>query len=135
MTIKYLPAYQGFTYLNLGAHDNSLAIDCCVENTLGLLNCLELYAGHHVECLSNKQRVAHYYSAMLDYTNKHENHKLADSFRLDVLEPLKPVCFGEICLSRPVGAVRHPIHLAGWKSCVVLRNSSTVQAQVRELTC
>ena len=93
MTIKYLPAYQGFTYLNLGAHDNSLAIDCCVENTLGLLNCLELYAGHHVECLSNKQRVAHYYSAMLDYTNKHENHKLADSFRLDGLGTAKTCLF------------------------------------------
>ena len=89
MTIKYLPAYKGFTYLNLGAHDNNLALDFSVENTLGLLNCLELYAGHHVECLSNKQRVAYYYSAMLDYTNKHENHKLADSFRLDGLGTAK----------------------------------------------
>ena len=93
MTIKYLPAYQGFTYLNLRANHNHLALDIAVDNTEGLLDSLELYAGHHVECLSNKQRIAHYYSAMLDYTNENPNHKLADSFRLDGLGTAKVCLF------------------------------------------
>jgi hypothetical protein len=54
MTIKFLPAYQGFTYLNLRDHKNNLALDVTVENTAGLLNCLELYAGQHVNCLNSK---------------------------------------------------------------------------------
>jgi hypothetical protein len=33
MTIKYLPAYQGFTYLNLRANHNHLALDITVDNT------------------------------------------------------------------------------------------------------
>ena len=89
MTIKFLPAYYGFTYLNLRDHKNNLALDVTVDNTVGLLDCLELYAGHHVECLNNKQRIAHYYSAMLDYTKAHPGHKLADSFRLDGLGTAK----------------------------------------------
>ena len=93
MTIKYLPAYQGFTYLNLNANHNHLAFDITVDNTAGLLDCLELYAGHHIECLSNKQRIAQYYSAMLDYTNENPNHKLADSFRLDGLGTAKACLF------------------------------------------
>ena len=40
MTIKYLPAYQGYTYLNLEARDNNLALDVTVNNTAGLLDCL-----------------------------------------------------------------------------------------------
>ena len=93
MTIKYLPAYQGFTYLNLKAQDNNLALDVTVNNTAGLLDCLELYAGKHVECLSNKQRIAHYYSAMYDYTTKNPENKLADSFRLDGLGTAKTCLF------------------------------------------
>ncbi|MBQ1384646.1 MAG: hypothetical protein IIY74_04550 [Firmicutes bacterium] len=34
--------------------DNNLALDVAVNNTAGLLDCLELYAGKHLECLSNK---------------------------------------------------------------------------------
>lgn len=83
MTIKYLPAYQGFTYLNLKDQDNNLALDVTINNTAGLLDCLELYAGKHIECLSNKQRIAHYYSAMYDYTTKNPEHKLAKSFNLE----------------------------------------------------
>ena len=93
MTIKYLPAYQGFTYLNLKDQDNKLALDVAVNNTAGLLDCLELYAGKHIECLSNKQRIAHYYSAMFDYTNKNPKHKLADSFKLDGLGTAKTCLF------------------------------------------
>ena len=93
MTIKYLPAYQGFTYLNLKDQDNKLALDVAVNNTAGLLDCLELYAGKHIECLSNKQRIAHYYSAMYDYTNKNPKHKLADSFKLDGLGTAKTCLF------------------------------------------
>ena len=93
MTIKYLPAYQGFTYLNLKAQDNNLALDVAVNNTAGLLDCLELYAGKHIECLNSKQRIAHYYSAMYDYTEKHPQHKLADSFRLDGLGTAKTCLF------------------------------------------
>lgn len=93
MTIKYLPAYQGFTYLNLKAQDNNLALDVAVNNTAGLLDCLELYAGKHIECLNSKQRIAHYYSAMYDYTEKHPQHKLADSFRLDGLGTAKACLF------------------------------------------
>ena len=93
MTIIYSPAYQGFTYLNLKAQDNNLALDVAVNNTAGLLDCLELYAGKHIECLSNKQRIAHYYSAMYDYTEKHPQHKLADSFRLDGLGTAKTCLF------------------------------------------
>ena len=93
MTIKYLPAYQGFTYLNLRANHNHLALDITVDNTTGLLDCLELYAGHHVESMGNKQRIAQYYSAMLDYTNENPNHKLADSFRLDGLGTAKACLF------------------------------------------
>ena len=51
MTIKYLPNYQGFTYFNLKVNHNHLALDITVDNTAGLLDCLELYAGHQVECL------------------------------------------------------------------------------------
>ena len=61
MTIKYSPSYQGFTYLNLKDQDNNLALDVVVNNTAGLLDCLELYAGKHIECLNSKQRIAHYY--------------------------------------------------------------------------
>ena len=93
MTIKYLPAYQGFTYLNLKDQDNNLALDVAVNNTAGLLDCLELYAGKHVECLNSKQRIAHYYSAMYDYTEKNPQHKLADSFRLDGLGTAKACLF------------------------------------------
>ena len=93
MTIKYLPAYQGFTYLNLKDQDNNLALDVIVNNTAGLLDCLELYAGKHIECLNSKQRIAHYYSAMYDYTEKHPRHKLADSFRLDGLGTAKTCLF------------------------------------------
>ena len=93
MTIKYLPAYQGYTYLNLKDQDNNLALDVTVNNTAGLLDCLELYAGKHIECLSNKQRIAHYYSAMYDYTTKNSEHKLADSFRLDGLGTAKTCLF------------------------------------------
>jgi len=89
MTIKYSPSYQGFTYLNLKDQDNNLALDVAVNNTAGLLDCLELYAGKHIECLNNKQRIAHYYSAMYDYTEKHPQHKLAESFRLDGLGTAK----------------------------------------------
>lgn len=89
MTIKYSPSYQGFTYLNLKDQDNNLALDVVVNNTAGLLDCLELYAGKHIECLNSKQRIAHYYSAMYDYTEKHPQHKLADSFRLDGLGTAK----------------------------------------------
>lgn len=93
MTIKYLPAYQGFTYLNLKDQDNNLALDVVVNNTTGLLDCLELYAGKHIECLSNKQRIAHYYSAMYDYTTKNPEHKLAKSFNLDGLGTAKTCLF------------------------------------------
>lgn len=93
MTIKYLPAYQGFTYLNLKAEDNNLALDVTVNNTAGLIDCLELYAGKHIECLNSKQRIAHYYSALYDYTEKHPQHKLADSFRLDGLGTAKTCLF------------------------------------------
>ena len=93
MTIKYLPAYQGFTYLNLKAQNNNLALDVTVNNTAGLLDCLELYAGKHIECLNSKQRIAHYYSAMYDYTIKHPQHKLANSFRLDGLGTAKACLF------------------------------------------
>ena len=93
MTIKYLPAYQGFTYLNLKDQENNLALDVAVNNTAGLLDCLELYAGKHIECLNSKQRIAHYYSAMYDYTEKHPQHKLADSFRLDGLGTAKTCLF------------------------------------------
>ena len=93
MTIKFLPAYQGFTYLNLRDHKNNLALEVTVENTAGLLNCLELYAGQHVNCLNSKQRIAHYYSAMLDYTKDHPGHKLADSFLLDGLGTAKTCLF------------------------------------------
>ena len=93
MTIKYLPAYQGFTYLNLKDQENNLALDVTVNNTAGLLDCLELYAGKHIECLSNKQRIAHYYSAMYDYTTRNPEHKLADSFRLDGLGTAKTCLF------------------------------------------
>lgn len=89
MTIKYSPSYQGFTYLNLKDQDNNLALDVAVNNTAGLLDCLELYAGKHVECLNSKQRIAHYYSAIYDYTEKHPQHKLAKSFRLDGLGTAK----------------------------------------------
>ena len=89
MTIKYSPSYQGFTYLNLKDQDNNLALDVVVNNTAGLLDCLELYAGKHIECLNSKQRIAHYYSAMYDYTEKHPQHKLAESFRLDGLGTAK----------------------------------------------
>jgi hypothetical protein len=93
MTIKYLPAYQGFTYLNLKDQENNLALDVAVNNTAGLLDCLELYAGKHIECLNSKQRIAHYYSAMYDYTEKRPQHKLADSFRLDGLGTAKTCLF------------------------------------------
>ena len=93
MKIIYSPAYQGFTYLNLKAQDNNLALDVAVNNTAGLLDCLELYAGKHIECLSNKQRIAHYYSAMHDYTDKNPNHKLAKSFNLDGLGTAKTCLF------------------------------------------
>ena len=93
MTIKYLPAYQGYTYLNLEARDNNLALDVTVNNTAGLLDCLELYAGKHIECLSNKQRIAHYYSAMYDYTTRNPEHKLAKSFNLDGLGTAKTCLF------------------------------------------
>jgi len=93
MTIKYLPAYQGFTYLNLKDQENNLALDVAVNNTTGLLDCLELYAGKHIECLNSKQRIAHYYSALYDYTEKHPQHKLADSFRLDGLGTAKACLF------------------------------------------
>ena len=93
MTIKYSPSYQGFTYLNLKDQDNNLALDVAVNNTAGLLDCLELYAGKHIECLNNKQRIAHYYSVMYDYTTKNPEHKLADSFRLDGLGTAKTCLF------------------------------------------
>ena len=93
MTIKYLPAYQGFTYLNLKDQENNLALDVTVNNTAGLLDCLELYAGKHIECLNSKQRIAHYYSAMYDYTEKNPQHKLADSFNLDGLGTAKTCLF------------------------------------------
>ena len=93
MTIKYLPAYQGFTYLNLRANTNNLALDVAVNNTAGLIDCLEIYAGKHMECLSNKQRIAQYYSALYDYTKAHPQHKLADSFRLDGLGTAKACLF------------------------------------------
>jgi hypothetical protein len=93
MKIIYSPAYQGFTYLNLKSQDNNLALDVAVNNTAGLLDCLELYAGKHIECLSNKQRIAHYYSAMHDYTDKNPNHKLAKSFNLDGLGTAKTCLF------------------------------------------
>ena len=93
MTIKYLPAYQGFTYLNLKANHNHLAFDITVDNTAGLLDCLELYAGKHIECLNSKQRIAHYYSAMYDYTTKNPEHKLAKSFNLDGLGTAKTCLF------------------------------------------
>lgn len=93
MTIKYLPAYQGFTYLNLKDQENNLALDVTVNNTAGLLDCLELYTGKHIECLNSKQRIAHYYSAMYDYTIKHPQHKLANSFRLDGLGTAKACLF------------------------------------------
>jgi hypothetical protein len=93
MTIKYSPSYQGFTYLNLKDQDNNLALDVAVNNTAGLLDCLELYAGKHVECLNSKQRIAHYYSAIYDYTEKHPQHKLAKSFRLDGLGTAKTCLF------------------------------------------
>ena len=93
MTIKYLPAYQGFTYLNLKDQDNNLALDVTVNNTAGLLDCLELYAGKHIECLSNKQRIAHYYSAMYDYTIMNPEHKLVKSFNLDGLGTAKTCLF------------------------------------------
>ena len=93
MTIKYSPSYQGFTYLNLKDQDNNLALDVAVNNTAGLLDCLELYAGKHIECLSNKQRIAHYYSAMYDYTTRNPEHKLAKSFNLDGLGTAKTCLF------------------------------------------
>ena len=93
MTIKYSPNYQGFTYLNLKDQDNNLALDVAVNNTAGLLDCLELYAGKHVECLNSKQRIAHYYSAIYDYTEKHPQHKLAKSFNLDGLGTAKTCLF------------------------------------------
>ena len=93
MTIKYSPSYQGFTYLNLKDQDNNLALDVAVNNTAGLLDCLELYAGKHVECLNSKQRIAHYYSAIYDYTEKHPQHKMAKSFRLDGLGTAKTCLF------------------------------------------
>lgn len=93
MKIIYSPAYQGFTYLNLKAQDCNLALDVAVNNTAGLLDCLELYAGKHVECLNSKQRIAHYYSAMYDYTVKNPHHKLADSFLLDGLGTAKTCLF------------------------------------------
>ena len=93
MTIKYSPSYQGFTYLNLKDQDNNLALDVAVNNTAGLLDCLELYAGKHIECLNSKQRIAHYYSAMYDYTVKNPHHKLAKSFNLDGLGTAKACLF------------------------------------------
>ena len=93
MTIKYLPAYQGFTYLNLQANPNHLALDVAINNTAGLIDCLELHAGKHIECQSNKQRIAQYYSAMYDYTKANPQHKLADSFRLDGLGTAKACLF------------------------------------------
>ena len=93
MTIKYSPSYQGFTYLNLKDQDNNLALDVAVNNTAGLLDCLELYAGKHIECLSNKQRIAHYYSAMYDYTIMNPEHKLVKSFNLDGLGTAKTCLF------------------------------------------
>jgi len=93
MKIIYSPAYQGFTYLNLKAQDNNQVLDVAVNNTAGLLDCLELYAGKHMECLNSKQRIAHYYSAMYDYTVKNPHHKLADSFRLDGLGTAKTCLF------------------------------------------
>ena len=93
MTIIYSPAYHGFTYLNLRANPSNLALDVVVNNTVGLIDCLELYAGKHMECQSNKQRIAQYYSAMYDYTNANPQHKLAESFRLDGLGTAKACLF------------------------------------------
>ncbi|MBR4389835.1 MAG: PD-(D/E)XK nuclease family protein [Prevotella sp.] len=89
MKIIYSPAYQGFTYYNLNASPNGVALDIQICSTSGLLDLLELYAGKHIELINSNKRTALYYSALLEYTKEHPNHLLADSFRLDGLGTAK----------------------------------------------
>ena len=85
MKILFSPAYQGFTYYNLNAYPNGSALDVQICSTSGLLDLLELYAGRHIELTNSNKRTALYYSALSQYTQKHPNHSLAASFRLDGL--------------------------------------------------
>lgn len=85
MKIHYSPAYQGFIYYDLSANPHESALDVQICSTSGLLDLLELYAGKYMELTNSSKRIALYYSALLEYTKKHPNHLLAESFRLDGL--------------------------------------------------